>query len=113
MKLNTSVARIAGRRSGTTTLNSVRTVDARSVDDASSSVRSICASAATPARTPTGMLRNTKHSTRIAMPPVSSSGATLNATMYETPITVPGIAKLTIVRNSKLLRPAKRWRVIT
>ena len=113
VKLNTSVARIAGLSSGSTTLVSVRVVDARSVELASSSVRSICASAATPARTPTGMLRNTKHSTRIAMPPVSSSGATLNATMYETPITVPGIAKLTIVRNSNARRPTKRWRVIT
>ena len=47
------------------------------------------------------------------MPPVSSSGATLNATMYDTPITVPGIAKLTIVRNSNARRPTKRWRVIT
>ena len=47
------------------------------------------------------------------MPPVSSSGATLNATMYDTPITVPGIAKLTIVRNSNARRPAKRCRVIT
>jgi hypothetical protein len=28
--------------------------------------------------------------------------------MYETPITVPGIAKLTIVRNSNERRPAKR-----
>ena len=91
----------------------MRTVDARSVADASSSVLSICASAATPARTPTGMLRNTKHSTRISIPPVSSSGGTLNATMYDTPITVPGIAKLTIVRNSNARRPAKRWRVIT
>ena len=47
------------------------------------------------------------------MPPVSSSGATLNATMYDTPITVPGMAKLTIVRNSNARRPTKRWRVIT
>ena len=47
------------------------------------------------------------------MPPVSSSGGTLNATMYDTPITVPGIAKLTIVRNSNARRPAKRCRVIT
>ena len=92
---------------------SVRTVEARSVDDASSSVLSIWASAAMPARTPTGMLRNTKHSTRIAIPPVNSSGATLNATMYATPMTVPGIAKLTMVRNSNVRRPANWWRVIT
>ena len=113
VKLNTSVARIAGRSSGRITSRNVRNVDARSVADASSSVLSIWASAATPARTPTGMLRNTKHSTRIAMPPVSSSGGTLNATIYETPITVPGIAKLTSVRNSKARRPAKRCRVMT
>ena len=47
------------------------------------------------------------------MPPVSSSGATLKATMYDTPITVPGTAKLTSVRNSKARRPVKRCRVIT
>ena len=47
------------------------------------------------------------------MPPVSSSGATLNATMYDTPITVPGMAKLTSVRNSNARRPTKRWRVMT
>src|SRR5689334_21172234 len=113
VKLKTSVTRIAERRSGTTTRVSVRSVEARSVADASSSVRSICASAATPERTPTGMLRNTKHSTRIAMPPVNSSGATLNATMYDTPMTVPGTAKLTSVRNSNARRPAKRCRVMT
>src|SRR6476619_7388469 len=113
VKLNTSVARIAGRRSGITTRVSVRNVEARNVDDASSSVRSIWASAATPARTPTGMLRNTKHSTRIAIPPVNSSGAVLNATMYDTPMTVPGTAKLTSVRHSNARRPANRWRVIT
>src|SRR6185295_13036919 len=54
VKLKTSVARIAGRRSGTTTSRSVRIVEPRSVADASSSVLSICASAAMPARTPTG-----------------------------------------------------------
>src|SRR6185437_6990409 len=97
VKLNTIVTRIAERSSGMTMRVSVRHVDARSVDDASSSVLSTCASAATPERTPTGMLRNTKHSTRIAMPPVNSSGATLKATMYDTPITVPGTAKLTSV----------------
>ena len=106
VKLNTSVARIAGRNSGRMTSRSVRSVDARNVDDASSSVLSICASAATPARTPTGMLRNTKHSTRIAMPPVNSSGATLNATMYETPITVPGNREAH--QRQELERPATR-----
>ena len=113
VKLKTSVARIAGRSSGTTMCVSVRSVDARSVADASSSVLSIWARAATPARTPTGMLRNTKHSTRIAMPPVSSSGGTLKATIYDTPMTVPGIAKLTKVRNSKGRRPTNRCRAIT
>ena len=62
---------------------------------------------------PAYMLRNTKHSTRIAIPPVSSSGAVLNATMYDTPMTVPGTAKLTSVKNSNARRPANRWRVIT
>jgi hypothetical protein len=34
-----------------------------------------------PARTPTGMLRNTKHMTRIEAVPVSSIGGTLKARM--------------------------------
>ena len=39
------------------------------------------------------------------MPPVSSSGATLNATMYDTPITVPGIAKLTMRQELERAAP--------
>ena len=54
---------------------------APSVCEASSSDLSICESAATPARTPTGMLRNTKQMTRIAAVPVISIGGTLNARM--------------------------------
>jgi len=66
VKLNTSVATMAGFNSGSTMCVSVRQVEARKVDEASSSDLSICANAAIPARTPTGMLRKTKHSTRIA-----------------------------------------------
>ena len=64
-----------------------------------------------PARTPTGMLRNTLQTTRIIAVPVISIGGTLNARMYETPMTVPGIANESIVPNSNAPRPAKRWRV--
>ena len=63
-----------------------------------------------PERTPTGMLRNTKQMTRISPVPVSSMGGTLNAKIYDTPTTVPGIAKLIIVANSKARRPAKSRR---
>ena len=72
---------IAGRSSGTTTRRSVVAERAPSVCEASSSDLSICESVATPARTPTGMLRNTKQMTRIAAVPVSSIGGTLKARM--------------------------------
>ncbi len=84
---------------------------APSVADASSRLRSICVIAAIPARTPTGMLRKTLQRTRISAVPVISIGGTLNARIYETPITVPGIANESIVPNSKIDRPTKRWRV--
>ena len=42
--------------------------------------------------------------------PVSSIGGTLKAITYETPITVPGMAKDSIVPNSKASLPAKFWR---
>ena len=83
----------------------------RSVFAASSRLRSICAIDAMPARTPTGMLRNTLHATRMIAVPVISIGGTLNARMYETPITVPGMANDSIVPNSNAPWPAKRWRV--
>src|SRR4029077_2482052 len=50
-----------------------------------------------------------KQMTRISPVPVNSIGGTLKARMYETPATVPGIAKLSIVANSKARRPAN-WR---
>jgi hypothetical protein len=48
---------------------------------ASSSERSSCLKLAVPARTPTGRLRNTKHSTMMMPVPVSSKGGTLKARM--------------------------------
>ena len=84
---------------------------APSVVDASSRLLSICAIDAMPARTPTGMLRNTLQTTRISAVPVISIGGTLNARMYDTPITVPGIANDSIVPNSNAAWPAKRCRV--
>ena len=42
---------------------------------------SSCLKLAVPARTPTGRLRNTKHSTMISPVPVSSNGGTLKARM--------------------------------
>ncbi len=45
--------------------------------------------------------------------PVISIGGTLNARMYETPITVPGMAKDSSVPNSNADWPRKRWRVST
>ena len=64
-----------------------------------------------PARTPTGMLRKTLQATRIKAVPVSSIGGALKARIYDTPITVPGIANDSMVPNSKAAWPAKRWRV--
>ena len=43
--------------------------------------------------------------------PVISIGGTLKARMYDTPMTVPGIANESIVPNSNAAWPAKRWRV--
>ena len=42
--------------------------------------------------------------------PVSSIGGKLNAMMYATPITVPGMAKESIVENSNASFPANFWR---
>ena len=65
-----------------------------------------------PARTPTGMLRKMKHSTISTMPvPVNSIGGTLKARMYDTPITVPGIANESMVPNSNADWPTNFWRV--
>ncbi len=101
---------IAGRNSGRITRRNVVKVRARSISDASSRLRSIWLIAAMPARTPTGMLRKTKQTTRISPVPVSSIGGTLKARIYDTPTTVPGIAKLSIVANSKARWPANRQR---
>ena len=57
----------------------VMPVPARSSAEASSSEASICRNEAVPARTPTGRLRNTKHSTMMSPVPVSSNGGTLKA----------------------------------
>ncbi|OQC08322.1 MAG: hypothetical protein BWX79_01676 [Alphaproteobacteria bacterium ADurb.Bin100] len=80
-KLYTSAATSAGLSSGSTTLNNVCAVEARSISEASSSDLSSCRKAAVPARTPTGRLRNMKHSMMIRPVPVSSTGGTLKARM--------------------------------
>ncbi len=64
-----------------------------------------------PARTPTGMLRKTLHTTRISAVPVISIGGTLKARIYDTPITVPGMANDSIVPNSNTDWPANFCRV--
>ena len=92
-------------------MRSVVNPRAPSVVDASSRLLSICAIDAMPARTPTGMLRKTLQTTRISAVPVISIGGTLNARMYETPITVPGIANDSIVPNSNAAWPANFCRV--
>ena len=51
------------------------------VREASSRLRSIWLMAATPARTPTGMFRKMKQTTRMMPVPVSSTGGTLKARM--------------------------------
>ena len=84
---------------------------APSTVDASSRLLSIWLIAAIPARTPTGMLRNTLQTMRISAVPVISIGGTLNARMYATPITVPGIANDSIVPNSNASCPTNFWRV--
>src|SRR4051812_43125313 len=73
----TSAVTMAGLTSGSTMRRSVREVEARSTDDASSRLRSSWLKAAAPERTPTGRLRNTKQITRMAAVPVISSGGTL------------------------------------
>src|SRR4029079_15718254 len=110
-KLYTSAAMTAGLSSGSSTRFNVVAPRAPSVVDASSRLRSICAIEAMPARTPTGMLRNTLQTISTSAVPVISIGGTLKARMYETPITVPGIANDSIVPNSNAARPAKRCRV--
>ena len=72
---------MAGRSSGKTTLQAVVQELAPRVSEASSRLLSNWLMAAMPARTPTGMLRNMKHSTRITPVPVSSIGGTLKARM--------------------------------
>jgi hypothetical protein len=54
---------------------------APSVREASSRLLSIWLKVAMPERTPTGMLRNTKHITRMKPVPVISMGGTLKARM--------------------------------
>ena len=84
---------------------------APSVTDASSRLLSIWLIDAMPARTPTGMLRKTKHTMRTIPVPVISIGGTLNARMYDTPMTVPGMANDSIVPNSNATFPLKFCRV--
>ena len=72
---------------------------------------SICDIAAIPARTPTGMLRKMLQTINTSAVPVISIGGTLNARMYETPITVPGITNDNIVPNSKADWPTNFCRV--
>ena len=72
---------MAGRSRGSTTRRRVVAERAPSVSDASSRLLSIWLRAAMPARTPTGMLRNTKHMTRTKPVPVISIGGTLKARM--------------------------------
>ena len=80
-KLNTSAARIAGRSSGRITRRNVCQLLAPSVSELSSSDLSSCDIEAMPARTPTGMLRKMKLTTRMMPVPVSSIGGTLKARM--------------------------------
>src|SRR5450755_3569989 len=110
-KLYTSAATIAGLSSGSRMRLSVVSPRAPSVAEASSRLLSICDMAAMPARTPTGMLRNTLHRMSTSAVPVISIGGTLKARMYDTPITVPGIANESMVPNSNADRPTNRWRV--
>src|SRR6187431_1683207 len=110
-KLYTSAATIAGFKSGSSTRRNVVRPPAPSVADASSRLEEICAIDAMPARTPTGMLRKTLHATRINAVPVISTGGTLKARMYDTPMTVPGMANDSMVPNSNAVCPAKRCRV--
>src|ERR1700675_313327 len=110
-KLYTSAATTAGLSRGSSTRRRVVRPRAPSVVEASSRLLSIWAIDAIPARTPTGILRNTLQITSTIAVPVISIGGTLKARMYDTPMTVPGIAKLSMVPNSKADRPWKRWRV--
>src|SRR5437763_8320076 len=100
-KLYTSAATTAGLRSGSNTVRKTVNPRAPSVVEASSRLLSICVIAAIPARTPTGMLRKMLQTTSTSAVPVISIGGTLNARVYETPITVPGITNDNIVQNSK------------
>ena len=70
---------MAGFSSGRTTRRTVRRLAARRVSEASSRLLSIWLIAATPLRTPTGMLRKTKQATRIRAVPVISMGGRLKA----------------------------------
>ena len=72
---------IAGRSSGRITRRTVAAERAPSVSEASSRLLSIWLKVAMPARTPTGMLRNTKHITSTKAVPVISIGGTLKARM--------------------------------
>ena len=92
---------MAGFSNGISTLRKVVAPLAPSVVEASSRLLSICAIEAMPARTPTGMLRKTLQAISTRAVPVISIGGTLEARMYEMPITVPGIANESIVPNSK------------
>src|SRR5678815_1710801 len=110
-KLYTSAATTAGLRSGRSTVRSTVKPRAPSVTDASSRLLSIWVIDAIPARTPTGMLRKMLQTIRIIAVPVISMGGTLKARMYDTPMTVPGMANDNIVPNSNADWPANRWRV--
>src|SRR6478609_4235115 len=110
-KLYTSAATTAGFSSGSSTVRSTVKPRAPSVTDASSRLLSIWVIDAMPARTPTGMLRKMLQTTRMIAVPVISMGGTLNARMYDTPMTVPGIANDIIVPNSNADWPTNFCRV--
>src|SRR4029450_418011 len=78
---------------------------------ASAGLVSIWVSAAVRARAPTGMLRKMKHTISTMPVPVISIGGTLNARMYETPMTGPGMANDSMLPDSTAALPRKLCRV--
>ena len=88
----------------------VRSEPARRLSEASSSDLSIWPKPAMPARIPTGTLRITIEIMTMAAVPVRYTGALLKARMYDTPATVPGTAKHSMVVNSMVFLPLNCWR---
>ena len=100
-------------RSGSTTRVNVRTVPAPRLTAASSMAGSICLRVLIAANTATGNFQKTTEVTSTHTVPVSSSGGTLKARMYPTPITVPGSAAGSRLSASMTRAPGGRRRSIT